>query len=182
MAAAIASAAKPDRSQARPKSARVSHKSPRFMLDLAQFPRDIFAQLLEHTRDGRFDVLGGRTVFQLLGEGIEQKLLFACLARRDHGSYLVPIGPCFCELGLGFCGIARSVSGINRTQRSSHLIERAARLRLLLRRRRPSDPCTIPSVVTQSRKCAAPRKQSRYNKTITQAVYVHSCPPLHRAP
>jgi len=55
---------------------------------LAQFARDVFAQLLQHTRDGRFDVLGGRTVFQLFAEGVEQKLLFACLARRDHGSDL----------------------------------------------------------------------------------------------
>src|ERR1700739_1353324 len=78
--------------------------------------------------------VGGRTVFQLLAEGVEQKLLFACFARRDHGSDLVPVGPCFFELGLGLCRIARSVSGVNGAQRGCHLTERGARLRFLLRR------------------------------------------------
>src|SRR5262245_35544300 len=151
IAGAIARAAKPGRGQAWPRSTRASHRSPRLTAPLPQFARDVFAKFFQHTRDRRFDVLGGRTVFQLLAEGVEQKLLFARFARRDHRSDLVPVGPCFFELGYALCRIARGVGGINGTQRSCHLIERGARLRLFLCRRRQSGLSTIPSVVTQPR-------------------------------
>src|SRR5205823_13206899 len=129
-----ASAAKPDRSRAWPKSASASHKSPPLMGALTQLARDVLAEFLQHTGDGRFDLRWRGTVLQLLAEGVEQKLSFACLARRDRGSDLVPVGPGFFEFGLGLCRIARSISGVNRTQRSCYLVERVARLCLLLRR------------------------------------------------
>src|SRR5262249_34231565 len=83
IAGAIARAARPGLGQAWPRSTRASHRSPCLTVLLPQFARDVFAQFFQHTRDGRFDVLGGRTVFQLLAEGVEQKLLFARLACRD---------------------------------------------------------------------------------------------------
>src|SRR5215510_13550825 len=100
IAGAIARAAKPGRGQAWPRSTRASHRSPRLTAALPEFARDVFAQFFQHTRDGRFDVLGGRTVFQLFTKVIEQKLLFACLARRNSGSDFVPVGPRLLELGL----------------------------------------------------------------------------------
>src|SRR5215467_7658542 len=109
IAGAIARAAKPGRGQACPRSTRASHRSPRLTAPLPQFARDVFAQFFQHARNGGFDILGGRTVFQLFAKGVEQKLLFSCFARRDHWSNLVPVGPCFFELGLRLCRIARSV-------------------------------------------------------------------------
>src|SRR5262249_37217857 len=138
IAGAIARAAKPGRGQAWPRSTRASHRSPRLTAPLPQFARDVFAQFFQHTRDGRFDVLGGRTVFQLLAEGVEQKLLFARLACRDCRSNFVPVGPGFFVLALSFGRIARSISGVNRAQRTRHLVEVIPRLRLLLRRGRQS--------------------------------------------
>src|SRR5215469_7851849 len=127
IAGAIAKAAKPGRGQAWPRSTRASHRSPRLTAPLPQFARDVFAQFFQHNRDGRFDVLGGRTVFQLLAEGVEQKLLFARLACRDRRSNFIPVGPGFFVLALSFGRIARSVSGVNRAQRSRHLTEVIAR-------------------------------------------------------
>src|SRR5215471_17990682 len=138
IAGAIASAAKPGRSRAWPRSTRASHRSPRLTALLAQLARDVFAQFFQHTRDGRFDVLGGRAVFQLFAEGVEQKLLFARLACRDCRSNFIPVGPGFFVLGLRLDRIAGSVSGVNRAQRGRHLVEVIARLRLLLRRGRLS--------------------------------------------
>src|SRR6516162_7356724 len=83
IAGAIARAARPGRGHAWPRSTRASHRSPRLTGLLPEFARDVFAQFFQHTRDGGFDVFGGCTVFQLLAEGVEQKLLFARLACRD---------------------------------------------------------------------------------------------------
>src|SRR5215472_12987642 len=149
IAGAIARAARPGRSQAWPRSTRASHRSPRLTAPLPQFARDVFAQFFQHTRDGRFDVLGGRTVFQLLAEGVEQKLLFARLACRDCRSNLIPVGPGFFVLALSFGRIARSVSGVNRAQRSRDLAKVIARLRLLLRRGHKSGKSTEPSVASK---------------------------------
>src|SRR5438270_3017147 len=113
IAAAIASAAKLDRGQAWRRSTRASHRSPRFTALLPQLPRDVFAELPQHTRDGRLDLRWRRAVFQLLIKGVEQQLSFPGLASRDHGSNFVPVGPGFLELGLGLCGIARSIRGVD---------------------------------------------------------------------
>src|SRR5262249_16105159 len=130
IAGAIARAARPGLGQAWPRSTRASHRSPCLTVLLPQFARDVFAQFFQHTRDGGFDVLGGRTVFQLLAEGVEQKLLFARLACRDCRSNFVPVGPGFFVLALSLGRIARRVSGVNRAQRRRHLVEVIPRVRV----------------------------------------------------
>src|SRR5262249_19435977 len=123
IAAAIASAAKPDRSQAWPKSASASHKSPWFTVPLAQLAPDVLAKFLQHTRDGGLDLRWRRTVLQLLTEGIEQQLSFPRLTCRDRRGDFIPVGFGFIELGLSLSRIARSISGVNRAQRRRYLIE-----------------------------------------------------------
>src|SRR5262249_31877322 len=91
IAGAIARAAKAGRGQAWPRSTRASHRSPRLTAPLPQLARDVFAQFFQHTRDGRLDLRGRRTVFQLAAERVEQQLSFPRLACRDCGSDFVPV-------------------------------------------------------------------------------------------